>query len=143
MPFFKFNTFSCCSNLQQLKDLLKENLKWKMASYSSSNHKIRKVEGCTFTIINMSCHLEYLYGWGKAKRKHGLSRKNYIDKKPLNKAKTSGKEHGEVVKIHKKFHYKRLCSVAGCQSENKRILAHLQEVTFFKKCNDFRTAYML
>ena len=82
-------------------------------------------------------------GGAKLKGSIGLSRKNYIDKKPLNKAKTSEKEHGEVVKIHKKFHYKRLCSVAGCQSENKRIPAHLQEVTFVKKCSDFRRGYML
>ena len=43
-------------------------------------------------------------GGAKLKGSIGLSRKNYIDKKPLNKAKTSGKEHGEVVKIHKNFH---------------------------------------
>ena len=77
----------------------------------------------------MPCHLEYPYGWGKAKRKHGLSRKNYIDKKPLNKAKTSEKE----LKIHNNFIQKRLCHVAGCQSENKRMPAHLEKVTFVKK----------
>ena len=90
----------------------------------------------------MSCHLEHLHGWGKAKRKHGLSRKNYVDKEPLNKAKTSEKEHGEVANIHKNFHQKRLCPAAGCQSENKRMPAHLQQVTFVKKCSDFHTGYM-
>ena len=86
----------------------------------------------------MSSHLEHVHRWGKAKRKHGLSRKNYIDKKPLNKAKTSEKE----LKIHKNFIQKTLCHVAGCQSENKRMPAHLEEVTFAKKCSDFHTGYM-
>ena len=141
MPL-RLNTFSYYSNLQGLKDLIKEKLKWKMACYSSSNRKNSKVEGFNFSLVNMSRHLEHRHWWGKAKQKHGLSRKNYIVKNPLKKAKTSEKENGQIVKIHKNLYQKRLCPVVGCQSENKIMPAHLQGVTFLKGRSDFHTGYM-
>lgn len=113
-----------------------------MACFSSSNRKNCKVEGCSSSVINMSRHLEDVHGWGKAKRKQGLSRKSYVYKNPLNKAKTIENEHGEAVKIHRNYHQKRLCPVAGCQSQNKRMPAHLQEVTFIKNCSEFHTGHI-
>ena len=113
-----------------------------MADCSSSNGKNCKVEGFNFSLINMSRHFEHRHWWGKAKQKHGLSRKNYIVKNPLKKAKTSEKEHGQIVKIHKNFHQKRLCPVVRCQSENKIMPAYLQDVTFLQNCSDFHTGYM-
>ena len=112
-----------------------------MASYSSSNRKNCQVEGCNSSVINMSPHLEDVHGWGKAKRKQGLIRKDYVYKNPLNKVKTIEKEHGKVVRLHKNYHQRRLCPVAGYQSENKRMPAHLQEVTFIMNCSDFYTGH--